>query len=82
LAEAHTGFRTLNNSPQARRPVGIEVGGILGLLLLIAIIWAIINVVQSRSSTAAKVVWVLLLLLLPLLGFIIWLLFGPRTVKR
>ncbi|SMF75726.1 Phospholipase_D-nuclease N-terminal [Tistlia consotensis] len=58
--------------------MGIEVGGLLGLLILIADIWAIINVVQSGASTGSKVIWVLLILILPLLGFLAWLLAGPR----
>lgn len=57
----------------------IEVGGIFGLLILIADVWAIVNVVQSSSSTGIKVVWVVGILLLPLLGFIAWLIFGPRS---
>lgn len=58
--------------------MGIEVGGLFGLLLLIADIWAIVKTVQSRASTGAKVFWIILILLLPLLGFLIWLLFGPK----
>jgi hypothetical protein len=61
--------------------VDVEIGGFFGLILLIANIWAIINIVQSRSSTGAKVLWVVLILILPLLGFIIWLIMGPRSVK-
>ena len=57
----------------------IEVGGFFGLLLLIADVWAIVNVIGSRSSTGAKVIWTVLILLLPLVGFLIWLLAGPRT---
>ena len=59
----------------------IEVGGIFGFLLLIADVWAIINVVQSSQSTVAKVAWVVIILLLPLLGFVAWLIFGPRSVQ-
>jgi hypothetical protein len=59
----------------------IEVGGIFGLLLLIADVWAIINVVQSSRSTGVKVIWVVVILLLPLLGLIAWLIFGPRSVE-
>ena len=59
----------------------IEVGGFFGLLILIADIWALVHVLGSRSSTGAKVLWTLLILLLPLLGFIIWLVAGPRTPK-
>lgn len=58
--------------------MGIEVGGLLGLLILAADIWAIINVIQSGASTGAKVLWVLVILVLPVLGLIIWLLMGPR----
>ena len=58
--------------------MGIEVGGILGLLILAADIWAIINVVQSAATTGAKVLWILIILILPVLGLIIWLLAGPR----
>ena len=59
----------------------IQVGGFFGLLVLIADVWAIINVFGSSASTTAKVVWTVLILLLPLVGFIIWLIAGPRSVK-
>lgn len=58
--------------------MGIEVGGLLGLIVLIADVWAIINVVQSGAATGAKVAWVVVILLLPVLGLLIWLLAGPR----
>lgn len=58
--------------------MGIEVGGLFGLLLLIADIWAIVKTVQSGASTGAKVFWIVLILILPLLGLILWLIFGPK----
>jgi hypothetical protein len=58
--------------------MGIEVGGLFGLLLLIANVWAIVKTVQSGASTGAKVIWIVLILLLPLLGLIVWLIFGPK----
>lgn len=61
--------------------MGIEVGGIFGLLVLIADIWAIVNVVQSGASTGKKVLWIVLILLLPVVGLILWLLLGPRGAK-
>ncbi|RFA30496.1 hypothetical protein CAI21_05465 [Alkalilimnicola ehrlichii] len=61
--------------------MGIEVGGFFSLLLLIAVVWALINVFQSAASTFAKVIWTVVILLLPFLGFIVWLLFGPRSAK-
>jgi hypothetical protein len=59
----------------------IQVGGFFGLLVLIADVWAIVNVIGSSSSNGAKVVWTILILLLPILGFIIWLVAGPRSSK-
>lgn len=57
----------------------IKVGGFFGLMVLIADVWAIVNVFGSTASTTAKVVWTVLILLLPVLGFLIWLIAGPRT---
>jgi hypothetical protein len=57
----------------------IEVSGFFGLLILAADIWAILNVVQSRSDNLKKLLWILAILLLPLLGLVIWFFFGPRS---
>lgn len=56
----------------------IQISGIFGLIILIADIWAIVKIVQSGASTGAKVLWIVLILLLPVLGLIIWLIFGPK----
>lgn len=58
--------------------MGIEVGGLLGLIILVLDVWAIIKIVQSGASTGTKVLWVVVILLLPVLGLILWLLFGPK----
>ncbi len=58
--------------------MGIEAGGLLGLLLLIADVYAIVKTVQSGASTGAKVFWIVLILILPLLGLLIWLVAGPK----
>lgn len=62
--------------------MGIEVVGIGGFILLVLNIWAIVSIVSSEASVGGKVVWVLVILILPLLGFIAWLIFGPRTARR
>jgi hypothetical protein len=54
-------------------------GGVLGLLWLIAIVWAIVNVAQSQASPGAKALWIVLLLVLPVIGLVIWLIVGPRA---
>jgi hypothetical protein len=58
--------------------MGIEFGGILGLVILIADIWALVKTFQSPVSGGAKLLWTILILLLPVLGLIIWLVAGPR----
>lgn len=54
-------------------------GGILGLLILIADVWALINIFQSSADTGKKVLWVVIILVLPVLGFILWYFLGPKT---
>jgi len=56
----------------------IEVSGLLGLLHLILTVYAMVKVVQSNAGTGSKVIWIVLVLLLPVLGLILWLLFGPK----
>ena len=58
--------------------MGVEVTGLLSLLLLIADVWAIVRTVQSTAGTGSKVLWIVLILLLPLLGLLLWLMFGPK----
>lgn len=50
-----------------------------GLLILIADVWAIVNIFQSSADTGRKVLWTVLVILLPILGFILWFFLGPRT---
>lgn len=56
----------------------MEVGGVFGLLVLILDVWAIIKTFESGASTTAKVVWIVVILLLPLLGVILWYIAGPK----
>lgn len=38
--------------------MGLEVGGLIGLIILIADVYAIVKTIQSGASTGAKVLWV------------------------
>lgn len=58
-----------------------NVNGFWGLLVLIADVWAIVNIFQSSASTGKKVLWTVLVIVLPVLGFLIWLLAGPKSGK-
>jgi len=57
----------------------LEVSGLGGLIILALDIWAIVSIIGSNTTTGKKVLWVLLVLILPIIGFIIWLLAGPRS---
>lgn len=67
------------NGTERTLAMGIEVSGLFGLILLVLDVWAIVKTLQSGAGTGSKVVWVVVILLLPLLGFIVWLLFGPGS---
>ena len=54
---------------------------LFGLLILIADIWAIINIFQSSESTGTKALWIVLVLVLPLLGLVIWYFAGPKSAS-
>jgi len=49
-----------------------------GLIVLIADVYALYHIITSAASTGKKIVWCLVVLILPILGFIAWLIFGPR----
>ena len=54
-------------------------GGLWGILVLVADIWAIVNIFQSAADTGKKVLWTVLVIILPVLGFILWYFLGPKT---
>lgn len=58
--------------------MGIEVGGLLGLIILIIDVFAIVKVMNSGASTGTKVLWIVIILILPILGLIAWYLAGPK----
>ncbi|MCV2892242.1 PLDc N-terminal domain-containing protein [Lentibacter sp. XHP0401] len=60
----------------------MEYAGLGGLIVLALNIWAIISILGSAASTGTKVLWTLLVLVLPVIGFIIWLIAGPKGGQR
>jgi succinate dehydrogenase/fumarate reductase cytochrome b subunit len=57
----------------------MEYQGIGGIIVLIADVWALVNILQSGADTAKKVIWTVLVIVLPVLGFILWYFLGPKT---
>ncbi len=59
---------------------GLEVG-LIGLIGLVLIVYALFHVIGSKASTLAKALWTVGLVAFPLIGFIIWLVVGPRNAR-
>jgi hypothetical protein len=59
--------------------ITVGVGGILGLIWLILVIWAIIKIAGSDASSLAKAIWIVVLWVFPFFGLIVWFLFGPKS---
>ena len=59
---------------------GLEVG-LVGLIALVLIVYALYHVIGSNASTLAKALWTVGIILFPLIGFIAWLIFGPRSAR-
>ena len=53
--------------------------GLLGLMILAADVWAVINIFQSSASNEKKALWIVLVVVLPLVGLIVWYFLGPRS---
>lgn len=52
--------------------------GLVGILVLIANVYAIYKTAISGASTTAKVLWIVGILVFPVVGFIVWLIAGPK----
>ena len=50
---------------------------VLAVILLLLELWAINVVLRSTSGWETKGLWLVILIFVPLLGLILWALFGP-----
>ena len=50
---------------------------IAGTGILLADLWAILRTVRSDADASRKMLWVAIVLLLPFVGVVFWILFGP-----
>ncbi len=58
--------------------MGHGYGGFLWLIVVIADVYAIVRVAQSSATPLTKALWIVAILVLPVLGLILWFLFGPK----
>ncbi len=61
---------------------GYGYNGIIGIIVLIADVYALVNILGSSASPGNKILWVLVVFLLPVIGFILWYFMGPRGGAR
>ena len=61
--------------------MSLGYNSLLGVLILVADIWAIINIFQSSVSNEKKLIWIIVVVVLPVLGLILWFFLGPRDRK-
>ena len=53
--------------------------GFFGIIILILDVWAIISTIHSDRTVGIKVLWTVVVIVLPIIGFIIWLIAGPKA---
>ncbi|MGX1197976.1 PLD nuclease N-terminal domain-containing protein [Parvibaculum sp. MBR-TMA-1.3b-4.2] len=58
--------------------LGMEYSGIIGIIILVLDIYAIVKIAQSGAEPLWKAIWIVLVIVLPILGLILWFLFGPK----
>ncbi|MBK6510673.1 MAG: PLDc N-terminal domain-containing protein [Haliea sp.] len=56
----------------------MELGGIVGLVIIVVDLWAILRIIGSSAPVSAKILWSLLIIVLPVVGLIIWFVAGPQ----
>ena len=76
LTRRGTGRRREALARQAQGSTLMEF--LLGLVIVVLDVWAIYKIITSGASGLAKALWILAIIILPVVGFIAWLIAGPR----
>lgn len=53
-------------------------GGLCGLIILVADIWAFVQIANSTADTGSKLLWAALVFFFPVGGLALWYFFGPK----
>ena len=56
----------------------MEGPGLIGFLILVADIYAILQITKTSAGPGKQALWIAIVLVLPVLGLIIWYLLGPK----
>ncbi|TJZ85122.1 PLDc N-terminal domain-containing protein [Paracoccus hibiscisoli] len=58
------------------------MGWLFSVIIFVLDVWAIAQIINTNVSTKAKILWILLIVILPVLGLIIWYFAGPKSNVR
>jgi len=56
--------------------------GIWGIIHLVLVVYAALQIINSSADTVKKVIWVVIVAALPLIGLVVWFFIGPGTPKK
>ena len=56
--------------------------GIWGIIHLVLVVYAALQIINSSADTVKKVLWVVIVAVFPLVGLIVWFFIGPGTPKK
>jgi len=56
--------------------------GIWGIIHLVLVVYAALQIINSSADTLKKVLWVVIVAVFPLVGLIVWFFIGPGTPKK
>lgn len=58
------------------------MGWLFSVIIFVLDVWAIAQIINTNVSTKAKILWILLIVILPVVGLIIWYFAGPKSNVR
>nr|WP_111301249.1 PLDc N-terminal domain-containing protein [Paracoccus saliphilus] len=58
------------------------MGWLFSIIIFVLDVWAIAQIINTNESNKAKILWILLIVILPLVGLIIWYFAGPKANYR
>jgi len=56
--------------------------GIWGIIHLVLVVYAALQIINSSADTVKKILWVVIVAVFPLVGLIVWFFIGPGTPKK
>ena len=56
--------------------------GMWGIIHLVLVVYAALQIINSSAVTVNKVIWVVVVAALPLIGLVVWFFIGPGTPKK